>query len=152
MYHFPLAASEIGAYTTGEVDLILQGYLPLDYFKESQTIPMYLGDGTKLCDFGANWLGILVDDVDNKADKATTLSGYGITDALKADFSTLTNNAAFTSAVAAVSPPVDLSGYCTTGEAAGIASNVVSQAYIRQKLGAYLYVGEDGGIYVHTEE
>ena len=152
VYHFPLAASEIGAYTTGEVDLILQGYLPLDYFKESQTIPMYLGDGTKLCDFGANWLGILVDDVDNKADKATTLSGYGITDALKADFSTLTNNAAFTSAVAAVSPPVDLSGYCTTGEAAGIASNVVSQAYIRQKLGVYLYVGEDGGIYVHTEE
>ena len=84
--------------------------------------------------------------------KPTTLSGYGITDALKADFSTLTNNAAFTSAVAAVSPPVDLSGYCTTGEAAGIASNVVSQAYIRQKLGVYLYVGEDGGIYVHTEE
>ena len=84
--------------------------------------------------------------------KPTTLSGYGITDALKADFSTLTNNAAFTSAVAAISPPVDLSGYCTTGEAAGIASNVVSQAYIRQKLGVYLYVGEDGGIYVHTEE
>jgi len=71
---------------------------------------------------------------------------------LTADYSTLTNNAAFTSAVAAVSPPVDLSGYCTTGEAAGIASNVVSQAYIRQKLGVYLYVGEDGGIYVHTEE
>lgn len=84
--------------------------------------------------------------------KPTTLSGYGITDALKADFSTLTNNAAFTSAVAEISPPVDISDYCTTGEAAGIASNVVSQAYIRQKLGVYLYVGEDGGIYVHTNE
>ena len=148
----PTTAADVGAYSTGDVDLILQDYLPLEYFKDGQTIPMYKGDGTKLCDFGANWLGILVDDIDGKADKATTLSGYGITDALKADFSTLTNNAAFTSAVAAVSPPVDLSGYCTTGEAAGIASNVVSQAYIRQKLGVYLYVGEDGGIYVHTEE
>ena len=40
--------------------------------------------------------------------KPTTLSGYGITDALKSDFASLTNNAAFTSAVAAVSPPTDL--------------------------------------------
>ena len=34
--------------------------------------------------------------------------------------------------------------------AAGIASNVVTQAYIREKLGVYLYIGQDGGIYVHT--
>lgn len=34
--------------------------------------------------------------------------------------------------------------------AAGIASNVVTQAYIQEKLGVYLYVGQDGGIYVHT--
>ena len=40
--------------------------------------------------------------------KPTTISGYGITDALKSDFTSLTNNAAFTSAVAAVSPPTDL--------------------------------------------
>lgn len=40
--------------------------------------------------------------------KPTTISGYGITDALKSDFASLTNNAAFTSAVAAVSPPTDL--------------------------------------------
>ncbi len=40
--------------------------------------------------------------------KPTTLFGYGITDALKSDFTSLTNNAAFTSAVAAVSPPTDL--------------------------------------------
>ena len=41
--------------------------------------------------------------------KPTTISGYGITDALKSDFTSLTNNAAFTSAVAAVSPPTDTS-------------------------------------------
>ena len=40
--------------------------------------------------------------------KPTTISGYGITDALKSDFVSLTNNTAFTSAVAAVSPPTDL--------------------------------------------
>lgn len=70
VYHFPLAASEIGAYTTGEVDSILEDYLPLDYFKDGQTIPMFLGDGTKLCDFGANWLGNLVSEVDGKPDAA----------------------------------------------------------------------------------
>jgi len=32
-----------------------------------------------------------------------------------------------------------------------IVTNVVSQAYIRQKLGVYLYVGPDNGIYVHVE-
>ena len=31
-------------------------------------------------------------------------------------------------------------------------SNIVSTAYVREKLGVYLYVGEDGGIYVHTNE
>ena len=40
--------------------------------------------------------------------KPTTISGYGITDALKSDFASLTSNTAFTSAVAAVSPPTDL--------------------------------------------
>lgn len=40
--------------------------------------------------------------------KPTTISGYGITDALESNFTSLTNNAAFTSAVAAVSPPTDL--------------------------------------------
>ena len=29
-------------------------------------------------------------------------------------------------------------------------SNVVTQSYIQQKLGVYLYIGEDGGVYVHT--
>lgn len=37
-------------------------------------------------------------------------------------------------------------------EAAGIASNVVTQAYIQEKLGVYLYIGQDGGIYVHTNQ
>lgn len=31
-------------------------------------------------------------------------------------------------------------------------SNIVTTAYVREKLGVYLYVGEDGGIYVHTNE
>lgn len=46
---------------------------------------------------------------DTLSGKPTTISGYGITDALKSDFASLTNNAAFTSAVAAVSPPTDTS-------------------------------------------
>lgn len=45
------------------------------------------------------------------ASKPTTLSGYGITDALTADAATLTNTVAFATAVAAVSPPTDLTGY-----------------------------------------
>ena len=80
--------------------------------------------------------------------QATTLSGYGITDALKADTATLTNNAAFVAAVAAVSPPTDLTGYATET----YVTDTVSTSYIRQKLGVYLYVGQDGGIYVHTPE
>lgn len=46
---------------------------------------------------------------DTLSGKPTTISGYGITDALKSDFTSLTNNAAFSSAVAAVSPPTDTS-------------------------------------------
>lgn len=100
-------ASEVGAYSTGDVDSILRDYLPLDYFKEGQTIPMYMGDGTKLCDFGANWLGILVATVSEKPDAADI-------------------------------PPA--------------VSNIVTTAYVRERLGVYLYVGADGGIYVHTNE
>lgn len=100
-------ASEVGSYSTGEVDNILQGYLPLDYFRDGQTIPMYWGDGTKLCDFGANWLGILVNTVDKKPDDADI-------------------------------PPA--------------VSNIVTTALVRERLGVYLYVGADGGIYVHTNE
>ena len=37
-------------------------------------------------------------------------------------------------------------------EAASIASNVVTQAFIQERLGVYLYIGQDGGIYVHTGE
>lgn len=80
--------------------------------------------------------------------QATTLSGYGITDALKADTATLTNNAAFVESVAAVSPPTDLTGYATET----YVTDTVSTSYIRQKLGVYLYVGQDGGIYVHTPD
>ena len=32
----------------------------------------------------------------------------------------------------------------------GHVSEVVTQSYIQQKLGVYLYIGEDGGVYVHT--
>lgn len=100
-------ASEVGAYSTGEVDYILRDYLPLDYFKDGQTIPMYWGDGTKLCDFGANWLGGLVNTVNEKPDDADI-------------------------------PPA--------------VSNIVTTALVRERLGVYLYVGADGGIYVHTNE
>ena len=31
-------------------------------------------------------------------------------------------------------------------------SNIVTTAYVRERLGVYLYVGADGGIYVHTNE
>ncbi len=34
----------------------------------------------------------------------------------------------------------------------GAIESTVTKEYIRQKLEVYLYVGEDGGIYVHTEE
>ena len=101
-------ASEVGAYSTGEVDNILQGYLPLDYFRDGQTIPMYWGDGTKLCDFGANWLGNLAAGVQNNSD-----------------------------AIDDIPPAV---------------SNIVTTALVRERLGVYLYVGADGGIYVHTNE
>ena len=100
-------AGEVGAYSTDAIDAILQGYLPLDYFKDGQTIPMYWGDGTKLCDFGANWLGNLVNTVSEKPD------------------------------VADIPPAV---------------SNIVTTALVRERLGVYLYVGADGGIYVHTNE
>ena len=100
-------ASEVGAYSTTAIDAILQGYLPLDYFQNGQTIPMYWGDGTKLCDFGANWLGNLANTVSEKPDDADI-------------------------------PPA--------------VSNVVTTALVRERLGVYLYVGEDGGIYVHTNE
>lgn len=53
----------------------LQGYLPLDYFRNGQTIPMYWGDGTKLCDFGANWIGNLAADVKNNSDAIDAISG-----------------------------------------------------------------------------
>ena len=105
-------ASEVGAYSTGEVDNILQGYLPLDYFQNGQTIPMYWGDGTKLCDFGANWLGNLAAGVQNNSDAI---------DAISDDI-----------------PPA--------------VSNIVTTALVRERLGVYLYVGADGGIYVHTNE
>ena len=61
-------ADEVGAYSTGAVDTILRDYLPLDYFRDGQTIPMYYGDGTKLCDFGANWIGDLATGVQNNSD------------------------------------------------------------------------------------
>ncbi len=32
----------------------------------------------------------------------------------------------------------------------GSVSNIVTQSYVREKLGVYLYIGEDGGVYVHT--
>lgn len=105
-------ASEVGAYSTGEVDYILQGYLPLDYFRDGQTIPMYWGDGTKLCDFGANWLGNLAAGVQNNSNAINAISD-GI-------------------------PPA--------------VSNIVTTALVRERLGVYLYVGADGGIYVHTNE
>ena len=61
-------AAEVGAYSEGDVDTILRDYLPLDYFRDGQTIPIYYGDGTKLCDFGAYWLSGLVDTVNEKPD------------------------------------------------------------------------------------
>lgn len=105
-------ASEVGAYSTAAIDAILQGYLPLDYFRDGQTIPMYWGDGTKLCDFGANWLGNLAAGVQNNSDAINAISDD-------------------------IPPAV---------------SNIVTTALVRERLGVYLYVGADGGIYVHTNE
>ena len=68
------------------------------------------------------------------------------------------HNLAFTSEIPTkVGDLTNDAGYITgyteaDPHAAGMASNVVTQAYIREKLGVYLYVGQDGGIYVHTEE
>ena len=59
---------------------------------------------------------------------------------------------AFTNDAGYLTQHQSLSGYATESDpaAAGIASNVVTQAYIQEKLGVYLYIGQDGGIYVHT--
>lgn len=40
----------------------------------------------------------------------------------------------------------------SNGDIPPAVSNIVTTAYVREKLGIYLYVGEDGGIYVHTNE
>lgn len=46
----------------------------------------------------------------------------------------------------------DVSSYYTKGETAGAVSNIVTTALVQEKLGVYLYIGQDGGIYVHTPE
>lgn len=56
----------------------LSGYLPLDYFRNGQTIPMYWGDGTKLCDFGANWIGNLEAVVQNNSDAINAIGNYSV--------------------------------------------------------------------------
>lgn len=133
----------------------LQNYLPLDYFKDGQTIPMYWGDGTKLCDFGANWLGNLENAVSEKPDyddippavsnvvTKAYVENLGITseetDPTVPQWAKAPTKPAYTaSEVGATSPTA--------------VSNIVTTAYVREKLGIYLYVGEDGGIYVHTNE
>lgn len=133
----------------------LQNYLPLDYFKDGQTIPMYWGDGTKLCDFGANWLGNLENAVSEKPDDddippaisnivtKAYVENLGITseeiDPTVPQWAKAPTKPAYTaSEVGATSPTA--------------VSNIVTTAYVREKLGIYLYVGEDGGIYVHTNE
>ena len=40
----------------------------------------------------------------------------------------------------------------STGDIPPAVSNVVTTALVRERLGVYLYVGADGGIYVHTNE
>lgn len=154
VYHFPLAASEIGALSNtggtisnasdasrilvlGKIGLVMAGSA---YQRKGQGKLGYiimLNDGTQreaslfLDDDGktyintaGGWVRVpdaptggtlaLTSDIPTSmawgsiTGKPTTLSGYGITDALKSDFTSLTNNAAFTSAVAAVSPPTDL--------------------------------------------
>jgi len=45
--------------------------------------------------------------------------------------------------------------FATTDDIADVGnsvSNIVTESYIKEKLGVYLYEGEDGGIYVHTNE
>ncbi len=43
-------------------------------------------------------------------------------------------------------------GAATPGDVSSAISNTVTPAYIRERMGVRLYVGEDGGIYVHAEE
>ena len=82
----------------------------------SESISVYdNGNFSRMFNFqGDNRIATLSDIPTNMAwsaitSKPTTLLGYGITDALKADTMTLTNNAAFVASVAAVSPPADTS-------------------------------------------
>ena len=42
--------------------------------------------------------------------------------------------------------------YATPDDMPPAVSNIVTTAFVRERLGVYLYVGEDGGIYVHTNE
>lgn len=47
---------------------------------------------------------------------------------------------------------VDQTALALAGQVPTTVSNIVTKAYVREKLGVYLYVGDDGGIYVHTNE
>jgi len=48
--------------------------------------------------------------------------------------------------------PINGSDVATKGDIPPAVSNIVTTALVRERLGVYLYVGADGGIYVHTNE
>lgn len=164
VYHFPLAASEIGALSNtggtisnasdasrtlalGKIGLVMTGSA---YQRKGQGKLGYiimLNDGTQ------REASLFLDD-DGKT-YINTAGGWvrvpdaptGGTLALESSIPTVPTN---------VSAFNNDAGYLTAGSIGGTVaaavSNTVTTAYIRQKLGVYLYVGEDGGIYVHTEE
>ena len=48
--------------------------------------------------------------------------------------------------------PINGSDVATMADIPPAVSNIVTTALVRERLGVYLYVGADGGIYVHTNE
>ena len=88
-------------------------------------------------------------DLANKPNLATV--------ATSGQYSDLSGTPTIPTVPTAVSAFTNDAGYLTSytesdPQAAGIASNVVTTAYIQEKLGVYLYIGQDGHCYVHTPE
>ena len=66
--------------------------------------------------------------------------------------STHTDHAATANALRIVAERADAAIDAISDAIPPAVSNIVTTALVRERLGVYLYVGEDGGIYVHTNE
>ena len=118
---------------------------------------------------GAPWLLSFTEQDPNVHDwaKAANKPQYGWSEitnkpnfaavATSGQYSDLSGTPTIPTVPTAVSAFTNDAGYLTSytesdPQAAGIASNVVTTAYIQEKLGVYLYIGQDGHCYVHTPE